>query len=112
MIINPMWFYWMGVFGKMQVICFIISVFAGFIGCVAFAYYVDNPDDNKDVDALKAAQRLFLIALCFLFVGIFIPSEKTMTKILIASQVNEANVERAKEVADYIIDKINEAQGE
>jgi hypothetical protein len=83
-------------------------MFTGFIGCVAFGCYIDDGDD----DTLRAAKRLFLIASCFVLVGIFTPSEKTMTKMLIASQVNEANVETAKEVVDYIIDKINEAKGE
>ena len=104
MIINPMWFYWMSVFDKMQCMCWAVFVIVGTIGGITLACYVFGDDD----DALKPAKRLFLLALCFGFVGIFTPSEKTITKMLIASQVNETNIERAKEVVDYIIDRVKE----
>lgn len=103
-----MWFYWMNVFGKLQIVCLIICVFAGFLGCVAFGCYIDNCGEGS----LKAAKRLALMALCFGLAGVFIPSEKTITKMLIASQLNEINAEQAKEVVDYIIDKVKEVREE
>jgi hypothetical protein len=108
MIINPMWFYWVNVFGKIQIACFIIGVVTGFIGCAALACYFD--DGGKRT--LRDAKRLLLLALCSLSIGIFTPSEKTMTKMLVASQVNETNVEKAKEVVDYICDKIKEVKND
>lgn len=72
MLINPMWFYWMNVFGKMQILCFIVCVFTGFIGCLAFGCYIEDCGE----DSLKAAKRLMLVTLCFGLIGIFAPSEK------------------------------------
>jgi hypothetical protein len=108
MIINPMWFYWMGVFDKIHTMCLVVCIIVGTIGGSALAYHIFGDDE----DASKAAKKLFLIALCFGLVGIFTPSENTMTKMLIASQVNETNVESVKEIVDYIIDKIDEVKGE
>ena len=106
MIINPMWFYWMNVFDKLQFVSFVISMLTGITGVIALGCYCDDHDN----DALRDSKRLLLVALCFGLVALFTPSEKTMTKMLIASQVNETNVERAKEVVDYIVDKVKEVR--
>jgi hypothetical protein len=85
--------------------------------CV-FATFVDYKDrkyyDNYTLDELNKYRKVFkrfivLFVVCLLGV-IFVPSESTATKMLIASQVNETNVERAKEVIDYVVEKIQEVK--
>jgi hypothetical protein len=76
-----------------------------------FAILATVSDSQKDAKILIGiSKKLLIICLISCFVGILVPSESTATKMLIASQVNETNAERAKEVVDYIVEKIQEVK--
>lgn len=77
----------------------------------------DYPRVERIIEEIVLRRDEFIIHLCgcscdykvsdLIKVG---TPEDTATKMLIASQVNETNAERAKEVVDYIVEKIQEVK--
>ena len=107
MIINPWIFYLIGVCDAIGAICAAILLISMFAMILVGIFMII---DEKNI-ALKRAFKKIVIAFAISgLVGTFVPSESTATKMLIASQVNETNVERAKEVVDYIVEKIQEVK--
>ena len=108
MLINPWIFYLIGVCDAIGCICaaiLLISLFAMILAGIFMLIDEDNIVTIKRV--LKKIVIAFVISG---LVGTFVPSESTATKMLIASQVNETNIENAKEMVDYIVEKIQEVK--
>lgn len=116
-IINPWIFYWAEVCEsiKMESVIFVILGM-----CLVFAFSMASIFnwDNSDVKPrmLKYAICSTIATVFLLLISTFIPSEKTIYKMTVASYLTEDNVaqgkEEIKELVDYIADKIEDAKSE
>lgn len=127
-IINPWIFYFADVANAM------VFVFM-FTGIVFFVYafykfmtleedeYIMNLDGfytlkEKDKDAKKKDWRIIkryvLIGCAFIILSTLTPTEKTIYRMVIASYITEDNLSKgkkeAKELIDYIVEKIDEIE--
>lgn len=126
-LIDPKIFYWMSVLGSLE-------MFLIFVGIVSFCVYgfimlLYTMDKNtiseyenhpklieKEKVRCSVIEKKFklkpaILSLILLFgIPVFIPSQDTMVKMIVASQVTSENYEFAKdeitELIDYIVDKI------
>lgn len=117
MIINPWIFYLISICNIIHVVCAIVFLIsAAFLLLwslgLGMAYDEEKHKINSEtIDLFKKFLKRFIVLSAVSFLGMtFIPSESTATKMLIASQVNETNAERAKEVVNYIVEKIQEVR--
>lgn len=108
MIINPWVFYLIGVCDAIGCIC-AITLFMSLFAMIIAGIFMIIDEDNK-VAIKRVLKKIVIVFAVSCLVGIFVPSESTATKMLIASQVTETNVERAKEMVDYIVEKIQEVK--
>lgn len=125
-IINPWIFYFADVANSMV----FVFVFAG-IGFFVYAFYkfvtldedmfVMNPDGfyalrEKDENIKKKdwhiIKRSLIICCIFILLSALTPTEKTIYKMMIANYITEDNLskgkEEAKELIDYIVDRMDE----
>lgn len=114
LIISPWIFYWMSVVDNLRSLLFCI-------GTVAFAtalwlcldWIVEvcsgKNDSAKHIQKVKTLACIGLV--CFVLFS-FIPSEKTLTRMIVASYVTPQNIEimqgEANKSVDYLINKIIE----
>lgn len=93
-IINPMWFYTIGLCDSLiNTIIFILFV----LGFLLF------------IDCLKGEgvpKILWIMFITFLILLTFIPTNATLTKMLIASQVTTNRVEKSVEVVEKVYNDI------
>ena len=113
-IVNPAWFYWMSVaqqvktfglvVGGLAIFGTVISTFIGF----AEGHDTEEADEwwKKNGIKLLCAEALFVLAL------LFIPTQETLEKMLIAKSITvetvNAGVDVVKSTVDYIFQKITE----
>lgn len=121
-IINPSWFYWLGVVNSMR--GFMIAAFVIAIIIVAVALIIipvevkmiqDFPtmcaDERKAVmfftKALKVAIGVCVVAALFL---VFVPSKDTLIEMMIAKQATYENatwtLDALKSAVDYVVQAI------
>lgn len=121
-IINPNWFYWLGVVESMR--GFMLAVFIVSIVGIGAALIIipvdvkliqDYPDvcdfEKKTVQfftkALKFAIGVCIVTVLFL---VFVPSKETLIEMMIAKQATYENatwtVDAVKSAVDYIIQAI------
>lgn len=121
-IINPSWFYWLGVVNSMR--CFMLIAFIVAIIVIGVALIVipvnvkliqDYPsisdDERKTVQfftkALKVAIGVCVASGLFL---IFVPSKETLIEMMIAKQATYENatwtVDALKSAVDYVVQAI------
>ena len=121
-IINPSWFYWLGVVNSMR--CFMLAAFIVAIIVIGVALIVipvnvkliqDYPsvsdDERKTVrfftKALKVAIGVCVVGGLFL---IFVPSKETLIEMMVAKQATYENatwtVDALKNAVDYVIQAI------
>lgn len=109
-IIDPAWFYFAGVLGKISEISFGFAL-VSFFGAVVFAVcgFLET-DKNLRKTSYRLAVRLTIAAaVCFL-VYIVVPSAETMYEIMIARIATYDNAEwtldTIKTAVDYIVQQI------
>ena len=121
-IINPSWFYWLGVVNSMR--CFMLAAFIVAIIVIGVALIVipvnvkliqDYPsvsdDERKTVrfftKALKVAIGVCVASVLFL---VFVPSKETLIEMMIAKQATYENatwtVDALKSAVDYVVQAI------
>lgn len=103
-VVNPIWFYLMSVCGGLAILLGVmgfLAVMVGGIGCLV--YHSEN--DARSVQLLKKFKRLVVSGLVALGVDIFIPSQITIEKMIIAQNVTYERVEQA---ADTVTDVYND----
>jgi hypothetical protein len=121
-IINPSWFYWLGVVNSMR--CFMLVAFIVAVIIVGVALIVipvnvkliqDYPsisdDERKAVrfftKALKVAIGVCIVAGLFL---VFVPSKETLIEMMVAKQATYENatwtVDALKSAVDYVVQAI------
>lgn len=128
-LIDPKVFYWMNFaqsveFFTQLFIAVAILFLAGLGGFYLIQKYessgkygVDEAKEMCKLIELKFKPKLTIFILSFMVaISIVIPSQDTMIKMLVASQVTTENIEgvqkSATELIDYIVDKINETDRE
>ena len=93
-IINPMWFYLIGMCDSLiNTIIFILFV-------LGFLIFINS------LDGEKAPKILWIMFITFLILVTFIPTSNTVTKMLIASQVTTDKVEKSVEVIEKVYNDI------
>lgn len=112
-IINPWLFYIASVFDKLHIIaCMgaIASVFS--LGLIIFTY----DEMKKTFEAAKITKRmkqLGVLSVVFLMLTICIPSEQTMTKMMIANVLTTENIKSGTDFTQdqigQLVDKIADA---
>ena len=109
-VINPSWFYWVSVFDTLRAVCFVAGVviaIAGLLICwVEIAECCGDEDEIKKW--IKILKIVFAVSAALICVGIFIPSEATMIKMMLARFGTYENIETAYnaiiEGAKYILE--------
>ena len=93
-IISPWIFYCIGLIEPILIMGATFFFVGGFIGCMSYVAY----DDNKETDSERAKFCYKTFKICFLFcfigflIGVFVPREDTVYKMLIASYVTPENI--------------------
>lgn len=121
-IINPSWFYWLGVVNSMRgfmLVAFIVAVIIVGVALIVIPVNVkliqDYPsisdDERKAVrfftKALKVAIGVCIVAGLFL---VFVPSKETLIEMMVAKQATYENatgtVDVLKSAVDYVVQAI------
>ena len=121
-IINPSWFYWLGVVHSMRgfiLTAFIVSIIIIGVALIIIPVNVkliqDDPsisdDERKAVrfftKALKVAIGVCIVAGLFL---VFVPSKETLIEMMVAKQATYENatgtVDALKSAVDYVVQAI------
>lgn len=123
-IINPWWFYLISILSTvslLSVLYFLLSLAAFIFIAIGFASEVGSREErgnkNGNDDTYKWWKKAFKISTVILVSSImllvFVPSEKTMDKMLIASVVTKQNVEAGADFTQdqisKLVDKISDA---
>ena len=121
-IINPMVFYWIGLFDNISDISFVILaggvITLGILIICHLAMMVDNEYKTRESQGRmeKFIKNTVIIVAISASITVLTPSESTMYKMLIASQVTVENIDLAKtgvtDLVDYIVEKVDEMQKE
>lgn len=109
-IVNPWYFYLMGLSGSISFIACLGAVFSGilfFIGlCIKVASICDRSmeDDWKKLSKTYRAVKILLVVL--LFIAIAVPSKETLVQMVVAQQVTPKNVEKAISAGKNLKDEL------
>lgn len=121
-IINPWIIYLISLCHNLKFISIIaicITVVAVVIIGLSWAFDEDDYCDEEDAKAIRQYYMKWIkipaiVLICSLVFGIVLPTEKTCYTMLVTSQLTEENIHNvgnnAKEVVDYIFEKIEEVQ--
>lgn len=116
-IINPALFYWIQVLDTTRIVAITICVFGTLasgitIGCSFDASFTMDEFRERIAGMKKALIAVVVVIVVCLLLAIFIPSEETMTRMIVARTITPDNVsggiEAVKEAVDYIVQKIAE----
>lgn len=109
-IINPWLFYLTDVLSGIKWLLVVFFALALFLYLLAFCFYFLDMNELPDWFKLKITM-FFVIPI---IIGLLIPEENTVYKMLIASYATPNNIEYVKEtgkdLVDYIIEKANELE--
>lgn len=109
-IINPWLFYLTDVLSGIKWLLIVFFALALFLYLLAFCFYFLDMSELPDWFKLK--NIVFLVIP--IIIGLLIPTENTVYKMLIASYTTPNNIEYVKEtgkdLVDYIIEKANELE--
>ena len=121
-IINPWIIYLISLCHSLKfisIIATLIAITAVILIGIAWASDEDDCCDEEDAKAIRQYYMKWIkiptiVLICSLVFGIVLPSEKTCYTMLVSSQLTEENIHNvgnnAKEVVDYIFEKIEEVQ--
>lgn len=121
-IINPSWFYWLGVVESMRhfmIAAFIISIAAIILAIIIVPVdmrmiheFPDMSDDErKTVQFFTKALKIAIVVLIISgLILMFVPSKETLIEMMIAKQATYENatwtVDTLKSAVDYVIQAI------
>lgn len=112
-IINPWAFYLLGLVGSIGVACIaFLFLFGITFGVYAMIWFVEFSGDEEYPTPIQILKKWKVPLILSIAILVFMPSEDTIYKMMIASQVTTENIDTAKEtiqdVADYIVDAVKE----
>lgn len=121
-IINPSWFYWLGVVNSMRgfmLAAFIVAIIVVGVSLILILWNTSmirefpslSDDERKNVrfftKALKVSIGVCIVAGLFL---VFVPSKETLIEMMIAKQATYENatwtVDALKNAVDYVVQAI------
>lgn len=109
-VINPWVFYAVYVADGIAVVAVIIAVIAGIayaaVKVVSLFGYYSGEDDEDYIKIKKASKTLGTVALVAAILAIFVPGEKTITKMIVAQNVTYERVEAATDVVQTVYEDI------
>lgn len=107
-LINPWIFYWIDVIENAGCIFALFLFMSGF---GSYYYYREASDAYREEKKERyegKCIKCIIITLIMALLLVLIPSKETMYKMLIASQVTPHNLQVSQEVADDLLDNIEE----
>jgi hypothetical protein len=122
-VINPIWFYLCDVFNIVKIFATIVAVLVGIVWLLTYGFgwylttmnarFGEKDCDYKEGLALKATAKKLIIPFIVAFIlTIFVPSEKTVYKMMVANLATYENIDIAadtiEEAFDHVIDKLVE----
>ncbi len=107
MLINPIWFYLAELFDDIQIIAMSIMII---LLCLLGFKAVMCLLDNDIIFFNKSTKGAIIVLIISAVICVVMPNKDTSIEMMIASQVNDRNMEKIKATVDYIIDKINEKE--
>ena len=122
LIINPWIIYLISLCNNLKFISIIaicITVVAVVLIGIAWAFDEDDCCDEEDAKAIRQYYMKWIkipaiVLICSLVFSFVLPTEKTCYTMLVSSQLTEETIpnvgDNAKEVVDYIFEKIQEVQ--
>lgn len=112
-IINPWWFYLISVIDKVHLIAMLGAIASVF---TIVLILIGHNELKKTVEIAKITKRmkqLGVLSVVFLTLTIFIPSEQTMTQMMIANVLTTENIKSGtdftQEQIGKLVDKIADA---
>ena len=121
-IINPSWFYWLGVVESMRyfmIAAFIISIATIIVAIVIVPVDIRmirefpdmSDDERKTVQFFTKALKIAIVALVISgLILMFVPSKETLIEMMIAKQATYENatwtLDTLKSAVDYVIQAI------
>lgn len=108
-IIDPMIFYWIGVFENIKNLFVVILVLlVSYIITAGLVYFVDI-EESHSILIKKYIKIPIIVSIMLSIMLTFTPTKETIYTMLISKQVTQENVnittETIKNTVDYIIDK-------
>lgn len=107
-VINPSWFYWVSVFDALKYVCIGASVVIAIGGGIICGMAIADSYDDEIKEWIKRLKIVFAVSAALLCVGIFVPSEATMIKMMLAKYATYENVADAYQAildgAKYILE--------
>lgn len=118
-IVNPFWFYLIELCGDIYLIAALGILAFGVVFIVILclaAVARDGSYTEEDFKKINKYKKVCIIGMIVTtIITCIIPSSSTCYKMLVASKVTEENIDAAgdtvKDCIDYIVDSIQEAQG-
>ena len=121
-IINPSWFYWLGVVESMRhfmVAAFIVSIVVVVVSAIIIPMNISmirefpdmSDDERKTVQFFTKALKIAIAALVISgLILMFVPSKETLIEMMIAKQATYENatwtLDALKSAVDYVIQAI------
>ena len=113
-IIDPRWFYWLGVMDALQDVVFVSLLLSTLIFCTALLVYFINLGSFHDDSDVKVTKKIMMLSLPFLVISallyLFLPSKDTMIEMQVAKLATYENaewtVDAIKSAVDYIVEAI------
>lgn len=107
-VINPAWFYWVSVLATLKVLLLLAGCLGGLGGAAVCALIAGESWDGEEKIWLRRAKRFFVFFIVAMSVYVFILSQATMIKMMLAMFGTYENIETAYnaiiEGAKYILE--------
>ena len=102
-LINPWWFYLIGVTEAIQAFFLMIGILGGIIMVVLAFMLLDETGSVP-----KIYKLIIILCTCMIFIGTLIPDKETCYSMAIASVATTENLDYAAEAGKNVIDYITE----
>ena len=110
-IINPLWFYLIDVLGSFRIVILFTGIVLLFI-IIAGAYLTLYPKEFKDWLKSKRFEKLLILGVLLIMIGVLFPCQETAYKMLTASLITPDNIAATggavQDIVDYIVNSVNE----
>ena len=110
-IVNPIWFYLVGLFGEVNLFAWIFVFVSGAGAVFCFISASNEFEEECAFFFYKVSKRFVIATIVFTIIAVAVPSSNTVQEMAVASVVTYENVEAVKgeatELIDYIIDSVD-----
>ena len=113
-IINPLWFYLIGISENIACTFWIVGGILLFIGIAAGIVTIvesEDMEENHLKNLFKTIKQICILGIMLIMIGNLTPSKDTCYKMMTATLVTPNNItavgEAATDVVDYIVDSVD-----